>query len=214
MMDPSLYVPFADPSFAPDWVAGDRPDWPNDPRDAQEARFRAYCLSQLNELEKRAVPTPDGDSEAIEAWAKLSGAMLPALRAIKSDFEANPPPLWRATGLDPKDLDRHQRIQIERRRKEAAGERSQPGKIANAPGSKDEHPSWLAAEEMAKLRFVIFPRLWSSEERDKTAITNEELARLAAARFPGVNHSAVLSRWSKLKLATRFKEASSNQSNK
>lgn len=146
MIDPGHFLPFANPSFAPDWLSRDdpeRPPWPTGSQDAK--RFTAYCIRKLDELDRRAVIP----SDALDVlWA--------AGIEENRDYKRLLPRFLDEIGIDQQEYERLKRR--ERERLQTGRERKGPTKAD--PIDRAQLLSARAAHDMAKLRFVIYPRFW------------------------------------------------------
>ncbi len=169
MIDAMRYVPFADPAFAPDWVAEDRPDWPLDPREDGIEKFESFCRRQLSELDKRASLPSVAISEERKDYLfhrmrflEEIGMQIDEYERIKLRISAKRETVLKSIGQAPA------KISV--------------GPTVNAPRSDEKHPSSLASEDIAKLRYVIFPRFWSASEICARTFNVHEVAKLAASR--------------------------------
>ena len=185
--DPRRYLPFADPAHAPDWPSRDdpeRPVWGG----TDEKRFTDYCLRQLDELDRRA-----------RIWSAEETEMLPKL------FEA-------VAKLDVRSLTGQERAlaamgidwaEFEKRSRRAKAGQGGPGPTVADPAARASLPVALAAQDMAKLRFVIFPRFWGRQRL--TRPRPEEIA----ARRQGCDASAAASWYENNRIAEEWRIKSS-----
>lgn len=147
---PSRFLPFADPAHEPDWSSRDdpeRPDWLT--RD--EERFTAYCLRQLDELDRRAKEPSAEVRSAIDLLWTHRDVDLERLLPIF---------------LDNIGWTREQYRTAQRRKQEEyETEATRTGPTRADPSTRNERASAAAAQDIAKLRFVIFPRFWDRKKR-------------------------------------------------
>lgn len=156
--NPARFLPFADPAHDPDWLSRNdpaRPAWLS--RD--EETFTAYCLTQLGELDRRAC-----------TLNRESAAVLDLLwRNRDAEMERCLPLFLDMIGWSREQFERAKRRKLEEWEVEAT--RAGPTK---AGPDRQRLPSALAAQDIAKLRFVIFPRFWDRQNRKRPSA--EEIA--------------------------------------
>lgn len=205
MIDPAHYVPFADPAFAPDWRPEDRPDWPAKPTGEAADAFGAYCLRQLDELNRRAWMLRQKGTRPNPMMDRL----WEASREYHGEYERQLPHFLDMIGMS---REEYEKLILRRLEEDDAGE-SRRGPTKNAPRSGDRHPSSLAAEDMAKLRFVIFPRFWLDTERNDRTFNARSVAHLAASRYADCEPGAAYSRYNKSGLPALFRKAAARLRN-
>ena len=157
MIDPAVFLPFANPAFAPDWLSRADPARPNWPPSGNErvAAFVAYCVHQLEELDRRAAAQ----------LSPFADTLLAASEEENRDYLQHV-----ARFLDEIGMDREEYEKLKRRERE----RLVTGRERRGPTRADsiqrgQPPSACAAEDMAKLRFVIYPRFWAHENCSPSA---------------------------------------------
>lgn len=139
--DPRRFLPFADPAYAPDWIAEDRPDWLN--RKDQFPDFRDFCLRQLNELDRQAAGMI-GEQFAALTRALAGANFAPTIAHVQSFKEA---------GICWTELEK-------RKRRVKSGQVGESGATVADPAERAMLPAARAAMDMAKIRYVIVPRFW------------------------------------------------------
>ncbi len=149
---PARFLPFADPAHEPDWLSRDdpeRPGWLT--RD--EERFTTYCLRQLDELDRRAREPSAEAREALDLlWSHRDKSLERSLPIILDNI-----------GWTQEQYRTAQRRKLEEYETDAR----RTGPTRADPRDRDERPSALAAQDIAKLRFVIFPRFWGKQNRKR-----------------------------------------------
>jgi hypothetical protein len=150
MIESRHYLPFADPMHAPEWAPEERPGWLSRPADFPA--FAAFCLRQLDELDRRAA--------GAAAQASASNPIMDALWSSSEDenrqFRRQLPRFLDEIGMDREEYQTRKRREMER----LATEQDRRGPTKADPDKRQHLPAALAAQDMAKLRFVIFPRFW------------------------------------------------------
>lgn len=181
--DPRRFLPFADPAHAPDWSSRDDPDRPAWGT-TDEARFTAYCIRQLEELDRRAL-----------LWSDEEREMLPDLFAAISRWDlkslAKEEQMLAAIGLDWQ--------QFEKRSRRAQAGQTGTGPTVSDPAARAKLPAALAAQDMAKLRFVIFPRFWNRQR-----LTRPSAEEIAAQRY-GCDKTAAASWYENNRVAQEWR---------
>ena len=162
---PSRFLPFADPAHAPDWLSRTDPQRPRWLTTDEEA-LAQYCLDQLDELDRRAMALSAEASEAINLlWRNRDKSLEGSLGIF----------------LDNIGWTREQYETAKRRKSEERDtEQMRSGPTRADPRRRNELPSALAAQDIAKLRFVIFPRFWDRKNRKRPS------AEQIAARRQGL----------------------------
>lgn len=179
---------FSDPTFAPEWMPTNRPDWPY----AATAAFRSWIVARLNEL----VP-PDGspghlraDREArleaevpaaaqalIDAFARIDMARVSQRYALKT--------MQMTKGGRKPELDAVERGMLKDAEALASGKKSD-GPARDAPLSDERKAVIVAAWDIWLIRRVIIPRFWSEKrEQDEYQIPGggETIKKIVAERY-------------------------------
>lgn len=156
--DPRRYLPYADPSFDPDWQVEDVPEWVM--RKDQFPPFQDFCLDQLIELDRRA------RAMTLDQFAAL------AVSLSRADFSSTVAQLetLEAAGLNWEEIEK-------RKRRKSAGQEGKDGPTVADPAARRMLPAAHAAQDMAKLRYVIVPRFWQ-----RTNLPSPFLEEIAAER--------------------------------
>lgn len=169
MIDPARYLPFADPGHEPDWLSRDDPDLPRWLTTDEEA-FMLYCIEQLGELDRRANRATD-----------RSRAMLDMLWQHREvDFDRHLPIFLDIIGWTRDQFETARRRKLE----EYSTDTTRTGPTLADPQAREGSASALAAHDIAKLRFVIFPRFWGRKRRKRPS------AEAIAARRQGCSPTA------------------------
>lgn len=175
---------YADPAYAPDWLADQEcPEWETHTPEQRRA-FAAHVNRLLDELEDRAKA-----ERAKELEPELTPAMLAklgegvAVAGVRLAAQAELHP-----GLSINEL-----AKLERRAKEqAATGKKRRGPTKADPSERTHLPAALAARDVRRMRDVIFPRFWGRKNRALKPTAEE----IAAARH-GTTPSAVKARLEK-----------------
>jgi hypothetical protein len=161
-----------------------------------KAAFGQWVSLQLDELRRRVRAEREQEIEAevtpevLRAAAKglkhagpRLAAKAEAYRAAKPSADAN----WM--------IERESLQEIR-----ASTGYSGPGRPPSGPD--DTKPAAKAARDLWRIRHVILPRLWPEGAKAGWGLTNEELAKIAAARHPGTSAKAVLHWYENERLAS------------
>lgn len=151
MIGPRYFLSFADPGHVPDWAAEDRPGWLERPADFPA--FAAFCLRQLDELDRRATAAAAAQTSAPDP---IMDALWTASSEENEEYRRQLPRFLDEIGMERQDYETRKRREMER----LATERERRGPTKADPDKRQHLPAALAAQDMAKLRFVIFPRFW------------------------------------------------------
>jgi hypothetical protein len=185
----ALALRFADPGYQPDWApAADQPPWDTN-TEPQRAAFKSYVNAQLDELERRVreerIRQLEEDEQVPELIRQLGEGLqrgFSVAQARIADWKAEHP------GRSMDDYMKWERRLFERR---------ETGKVRRGPTKADigdlaRHPTTLAAIDVRRMRYVLFPRLWGRKNR-----TIKPTAEEIAADRHDVAVSAVQSRMNK-----------------
>jgi hypothetical protein len=198
MIGPDRFLLFADPGFAPDWPSRDdpaRPKWPTGRADAPP--FVAYCLAQLVELDRRAAALER------ERPSPMLDALFEASEEESRDYRRLLPRFLDEIGMDRAEFEKRKRREAER----LFSDTQRRGPTRADPYERHMSPTARAAEDMAKLRFVIFPRFWGRKN-----ISAPSVSEIAAQRW-GCKSSAAESWYENEGVSKKWK-ASAAQSAK
>jgi hypothetical protein len=186
-----IALKFVNPEYQPDWMpAEDQPPWDTN-TEAQRAVFKSYVNAQLDELERRIraerIAQLEADETLPETIRQLADGVQRgfAIAHVRvEDFKALHP------GATVNDLIKWERRMIEQR--ETGKVRRGPTKAD--PGEQANHSTVLAAFDVRRMRYVIFPRFWGRKNR-----TSKPTAEEIAAERHNAPLSAVQSRINKSK---------------
>jgi hypothetical protein len=200
--DLDRYKPYADRHYAPDWDTSDRPSF-NTVTDEQRANFIAYCLRQLDELDRRVAETLTLDQTDHPGRSRHwhPDLMIQRMWYAGADERHQHARFLEQIGMTPDQYEKARRQMDDRMaRADEDGFAADPrtGPPVRDPAERAADGSAMAAIDMWKLRQVIFPRVWGRKNRERAPKAED-----IASQRHSVPASAIAARYENDRLARR-----------